>query len=200
MSQDIGDSRTHDRGSGSVKAAGSAGPPATVPVSLTVNGGGTQLVTNGGFEKSASPWLGTGHSHWAADPVVPYQLPPQTGFHSGRGYAYLGGANTAGGALYESLTIPATATRANLSFFLRTATAEATTSVQYDKLFVEITDTSARVLARVATFSNVDSSGYRLKGGYNLLAYKGQTILLQFRVLTDETRPTTFYIDDVSIN
>ncbi len=154
---------------------------------------GTELITNGGFETSVSPWVvsGTGASY-VANGSSP---------HGGTGYIYFGNINSAAGQYYEQVTIPSTAP-ANLSFWLNVTSAETTTTTQYDKLFVEVRNTAGTLLTTVATYSNLNkvaaTTTYSQKS-FSLAAYKGQTVRLQFRTTTDSSAITTFRVDDVSL-
>jgi hypothetical protein len=64
---------------------------------------------------------------------------------------------------------------------------------------VNVANTSGTVLSKLATYSNLNkSTGYVLKS-FNLLAYKGQTIRLQFRSIENSSRATSFFVDTVSL-
>ena len=63
---------------------------------------------------------------------------------------------------------------------------------------MEVLDTAGKVLATLATYSNLDrGAGYTRKGPFDLLTYRGQTIRLQFRATTNGSSATKFRIDDV---
>jgi hypothetical protein len=122
--------------------------------------------------------------------------------HSGTGCIHLGGANNSTGIAFQNLTIPASATTADLSFWLSVTSDETTTTTQNDLLYVEVLDTSGSLLATLATYSNLNKGpqgGYTQKGLFNLLPYSGQTIQLRFRSTTNISNITTFHIDDVSV-
>lgn len=154
-------------------------------------GGGTELVTNGGFEGSVSPWVlaGTG-SVWSSTAA---------NAHAGSGSLAMGGVNNGSGTAYETISIPSGATSANLTFWLSITTAETTTTTKYDFLYVEVRNTAGTLLATLATYSNLDHAGYAQKGSFNLLPYAGQTVRLQFRGTTDVSLISTFRVDDVSV-
>ena len=163
-----------------------------VPVTLTVNSaGGGQLIVNGGFEGSSSPWVLSGQAVWSTG-----------GFpHSGTGYFILGGVNNASGAGYQQITIP-TGSSPNLNFWLNVTSSETTTTTQFDRFFVEVRSTSGTLLATLATFSNLNKGTtgvYVLRGPYNLSAWAGQTVRIQFRGTTDFSLITSFRVDDVSV-
>lgn len=157
-------------------------------------GGGGELLVNGTFEGSVSPWVmsGTG-ALYVANGVAP---------QGGTGYIYFGAANSVTGQTYQQFTIPAAASTASLTFYLNVTSAETTTTTQYDKLFVEVRNSSGTLLATLATYSNLNkvaaSTTYSLKT-FSLLAYKGQTIRVQFRTTTDSAAITTFRVDTASV-
>lgn len=154
-------------------------------------GGGAELVSNGGFEGSASPWVLAANFLHIANGSYP---------HGGTGYVYNAASNNLSTSAYQQVTIPSTASGSG-SFWLNVTSNETTTTTQYDKLFVEVRSTSGTLLATLATYSNLNkgTAGVYSQKTLNLSAYKGQTIRLQFRVTTDSSLTTTFRIDDVSV-
>jgi Zn-dependent metalloprotease len=164
----------------------------TVPGGGGGGGTGTNLFSNGGFETSVSPTVlsGTGALYVANGNF------PKTG----TGYIYFGAANSVTGTAYQQIAIPSTATSANLTFWLNVSSDETTTTTQYDQMFVEVRNTSGTLLATLATYSNLNKAtagSYTQRGSFSLLAYKGQTVRVQFRVSTDSSALTTFRVDDV---
>jgi hypothetical protein len=176
-----------------VSATGATNTPVSVPVTLTVNStGGGQLIVNGGFEASSSPWVLSGQASWTGNGSFP---------HTGTGYIFLGNVNNASGAAYQQITIP-TGTSPSLNFWLNVVSSETTTTTQFDRIFVEVRNTSGTLLATLATFSNLNkgaAGAYVLRGPYNLSAWAGQTVRIQFRGTTDFSLITTFRVDDVSV-
>ncbi|MFN2502055.1 MAG: M4 family metallopeptidase [Pyrinomonadaceae bacterium] len=166
----------------------STGTPTPTPTPSTDN----ELLSNGGFEGSASPWAGSGTGYfYIANGNYP---------HSGTGYIYFGVNDSVTGQAYQSVTIPSTATGA-LTFWLNVTSSETTTTTQYDKLFVEVRNTSGTLLSTLATYSNLNktSAGSYSQKSLSLSVYKGQTVRLQFRTTTDSSVTTTFRVDDVSL-
>lgn len=153
-------------------------------------GGGTQLITNGGFETGTTPWTVSG------------QVTRSTGAYPRSGVAYmiLNGVNSSSGTLYQQVTIPSGASP-NLTFWLNITTSEAAGAAVFDRLFVEVRSTTGTLLATLATFSNQNSGTagvYIQRGPYNLSSFAGQTVRIQFRGTNDVTLPTSFRVDDVS--
>lgn len=174
-----------------ISAAGATNSPLNVPVTLTVNSGGTELLVNGGFESGTTPWVLSGAVRSTGGS-------PRTGV----GYLIAGGGNNNSHTAYQQITIPA-GSSPSLNFYLNVTSSETTTTTIYDRLFVEIRNSSGTLLATPATFSNLNkvtaTNAYTLRGTYNLSAYAGQTVRIQFRATTDSSLPTTFRIDDVSV-
>jgi hypothetical protein len=176
-----------------VSAAGATNTPVTVPITLTVNppggGCGAQLLTNGGFEGSSAPWVLSGAT-WSTGAYP----------HSGTGYSILGGVNNANHSEYQTITIPAGCSP-NLTFWLNVTSDETTTTVQYDKLFIEVRNTSGTLLGTLATFSNLNKQTagvYLQRGPYSLSSWAGQTVRVHFRGTTDISLISSFRVDDVS--
>jgi Zn-dependent metalloprotease len=154
-------------------------------------GGGTELIVNPGFESGTTPWIVSG------------QVTRSTGSfpHGGVAYMILGGVDSTTGTLYQTVTIPTGAAR-NLNFWLNITTGEAAGAAVFDRLFIEVRNTSGTLLATLATFSNQNSGTagvYVLRGPYNLGAFAGQTVRIQFRATEDVSLPTSFRVDDVSV-
>ena len=167
-----------------------AGQTHTVTQAGTSGGGCTNAIVNPGFETGTTPWTVSG------------QVTRSTGAypHSGVAYMIINGVNSSSGTLYQTVTIPSGCS--NLSFWLNITTSEAAGSAVYDRLFIEVRNTSGTLLGTLATFSNQNSGtagAYVLRGPYNLSSWAGQTVRIQFRGTNDVTLPTSFRIDDVSV-
>ncbi len=153
--------------------------------------GGGELLTNGAFESSASPWVGSGTGYfYTANGNYP---------HGGTGYIYFGVNNSVSGQAYQQVTIPSSAT-GTLTFWLNVTSSETGTTA-YDKLFVEVRNTSGTLLTTLATYSNANktTAGSYSQKSFNLAAYKGQTVRIQFRSTTDSSVTTSFRVDDASL-
>jgi len=150
----------------------------------------SELIVNGGFESGTTPWAGT--------TGVIGNYSGQTAYEGTR-FAWLGGnGTTATESLYQTVTIPSTATTANFSFALHIDTAESG-STAYDKLVVTVKNSSGTTLGTLATYSNVNAaSGYQVRT-FNLLPYKGQTVRLHFNMTEDSSLQTSFVVDKVSL-
>ncbi|MBC8029250.1 MAG: M36 family metallopeptidase [Pyrinomonadaceae bacterium] len=152
-------------------------------------GGGTELIVNPGFESGTTPWVISG-STVRSTGAYP---------HGGVAYMILGVNNSSTSTLYQTVTVPSGG--GNLNFWLNITTSEAPGTI-YDRLFIEIRSTSGTLLATLTTFSNTNSGTagvYVLRGPYNLASFAGQTVRVQFRATNDITLPTSFRVDDVSV-
>jgi len=190
-------SSTATTGPATVTITGTSGSLThTATLSLTVNASGgtaTELVTNGGFEGSISPWTvstGTDCSAGCTGESA----------HSGTGFVWLDGYGTATtDTATQTVTIPSTITTATLTFWLHVDTAETTTTTAYDKLTVQLLNSSGTVLTTLATYSNLNAgTGYTQKS-FDVSAYKGQTVKISFKGVEDSQKQTSFVIDDVSL-
>ncbi len=165
--------------------------PTPTPTPTPTPGSGSELLKNGGFETSVSPWVGSGTGYfYTANGNYP---------RGGTGYVYFGVNNRVSGQAYQQVTIPSTAT-GTFSFWLNVTSSESGTTA-YDKLFVEVRNTSGALLSTLATYSNANkgTAGAYSQKSFNLSAYKGQTVRLQFRSTTDSSVTTSFRVDDASL-
>ena len=153
-------------------------------------GGGSNLIVNPGFETGTSPWVISGSTTRSTGSFP----------HSGVAYMILGINNSSTSTLYQTVTIPSGG--ANLNFWLNITTSEAAGAAIFDRCFIEVRSTTGTLLATLATFSNQNSGTagvYVLRGPYNLGAFAGQTVRIQFRATNDITLPTSFRVDDVTV-
>lgn len=164
----------------------------TFTVTQAGTGGGcAQLITNQGFETGTTPW------------IISSQVTRSTGAypHGGVAYMIINGVNSSTGTLYQTVTIPS-GCAPNLSFWLNITTSEAAGAAVYDRLYIEVRNTSGTLLGTLATFTNQNSGTagvYVLRGPYNLSSWAGQTVRIQFRGTNDITLPTSFRVDDVAV-
>lgn len=167
------------------------GTPTPTPTITPTPTPGSELLINGGFEGSASPWVTSGTGFAYSTGTFP---------HGGTGYIILGINNSSTGQAYQTVSIPASASGA-FDFWLNVTSSETTTTVQYDKLFVEVRNTAGTLLSTVATYSNLNktTAGVYSQKSFSLAAFKGQTVRVQFRSTMDSSITTSFRVDDVSL-
>jgi aminopeptidase S len=177
-------------GSYTITVTGTGSAVHSASYTLTVNGTGGctsagQKLGNADFETATTPWTATTGVIGAntGDGA------PRTGTRD----AWLDGyGSTHTDTLSQSVTLPTGCSSYTLSFYLKISTAETTTTSQYDKLTVQVGTTTLQV------FSNLNASAYTLRS-YDLAAFAGQTITLNFTGAEDSSLKTSFVIDDTAL-
>jgi PKD repeat protein len=152
-----------------------------------------QLLGNPGFETgSAAPWT-------ASSGVISNNSkePP----HTGSWDAWLDGYGTTHtDTLSQSITLPTGCSSYNFSFWLHVDTAETSTTTAYDKLTVQVLNSSGTVLATLHAYSNLDHNTGYAQHSFALSPYAGQKITLKFTGTEDYELQTSFVIDDTAVN
>ncbi|MFI6717887.1 M4 family metallopeptidase [Kribbella sp. NPDC050470] len=168
----------------------------SVPAGAAVCGGGTEppptgsnLLLNPGFESGAVNWTGT------AGPITNNTGRPA---RTGSWKLWLGGNGTTSTEnISQSVAIPASATSATLSFWIRIDTSETTTSTVYDTARIQIVDGSTTTT--LATYSNLNKNTTYTQKSFNVTAYKGKTVSVKFLMNEDSSLQTSFVVDDTSL-
>ena len=177
----------------SVTTAGGTATSGGIFTVTGCGGGSQQLLLNPGFE------LGN-NGNWTVTAGV---IDNSTGrpARTGSWKAWLDGYGTTHtDSAYQTVSIPAGSTSATLSFYVRIDTAETTTTTQFDRLQVQVLNTSGTVLATLATYSNLNAnSTYTLKS-LSLNSWIGQTVRVRFLGTEDSSLQTSFVIDDTALN
>jgi len=175
-----------------ISAAGAANSPVYIPVTLMLSPPGTRdLIVNGSFEGFINSWSLVDRA------ITGFQEFPR----SGSGNLILCGTNNSGGGAYQQLTIPRFSNPI-LAFGINVTTTETTTTIPYDRLFVEIYNSSGTLIETVMTFSNLDGTAagnYTFVIGYHMDRFAGQSVFIGFRATNDSILPTIFRVDDVSV-
>jgi subtilisin family serine protease len=179
---------------------------ATVTANFVSGGSGSQLIVNGGFESATS--TGNSAPGWTVQPAVDHVLIQQGGAypHSGTAYAYLGAGNNSVDIIKQTITIPNNASAANFKFWVNIVTTEAIGGGAFDALYVDFYNTNGTWVRNLAAFSNEDApltsntnGVYVQVGPIDVSAQKGLTLQVVFEADMDVSLPTTFRIDDVSL-
>ena len=71
-------------------------------------------------------------------------------------------------------------------------------SIQYDKLFVEVRNAACTLLGTYSNLNKTTAGSYSQKT-FSLASWRGQTVRVQFRATTDVSLVTSFRVDDVSL-
>ncbi|NEA32087.1 M4 family metallopeptidase [Streptomyces sp. SID13031] len=150
---------------------------------------GSERLVNGGFESGAASWTGT------AGVVTNSATKPA---HGGSYKAWFGGKGvTSTQNLAQSVAVPAGATSAQLSLWIRIDTNETTTSTVYDKVAVQIVN--GATTTTLATYTNLNKNTTYTQKTFNVGAYAGKTISVKFLENEDSSLQTSFVVDDVSL-
>ena len=169
----------------------------TTTLSLTVTSGSgstTQLFANPDFEAGDVGWASQ-NCGTASDCFYVISQHTGLGNNGSNWYAMLGSVtdtsnvthNNMTSTLSQDVTIPASATAAALRFWYRISTSESG-STPYDTMALVVANpATGNVIATLATWSNADATGgaWVQSAAYDLLAYKGQTVRVEFRAETD---------------
>jgi hypothetical protein len=172
-----------------------AGGTAVSAGSFTVTGcggGSGQLLLNPGFESGAVNWTQTAG-------VIDSSTgrPARTGSWK----AWLCGYGTThADNVYQSVTIPSTATTATLSFYVRIDTAETTTSIAYDTVQVQVSTNGGSTYTTLATYSNLNANSTYVLKSFDLSAYRGLTVRVRLNATEDSSLQTSFVVDDTALN
>jgi hypothetical protein len=167
----------------------------------------SEYIVDGGFEQATSSGLNapgwTGSSNLPGVSLVAVGNPSYA--HSGANFAILGGAPNSDQTLRQTVTLPANLTSATLSFYVGIVTQEILHE-DHDDFHLEIWDLPGNVLATPVSLDNTNSSlSNNTAGDYyhvpsvNLSPYSGQTIQIVFHATNNGSDPTSFFIDDASL-
>ncbi|MCX4469717.1 M4 family metallopeptidase [Micromonospora sp. NBC_01655] len=186
-------------GNYTVTVTGTGSVPHSATYSLTVNGtgggctGAGQKLGNAGFE--------SGNTVWTASSGVIAQHGTSQPARTGTWSSWMNGyGSTHTDTLAQSVSLPAGCTSYNFSFWLHIDSAETTSGTAYDKLTVQVLNSSGTVLATLATYSNLNkATGYSQKS-FSLASYAGQTVTLKFTGTEDVSLQTSFVVDDTAVN
>ena len=176
-----------------------SGKTSSKSASVTVSsggGGGSQLIVNPGFETgSATPWsMSSGvlcsNSSCSGETA-----------HGGTWFAWMDGYGSSHtDTVSQAVAIPSGKSSATLTFYLHVDTAETTTTTAYDKLTVQVLNSSGTVLKTLATYSNLNKASGYTQRSFDLSAYIGQTVTIKFTGTEDSSLQTSFVLDDVNLN
>jgi hypothetical protein len=158
---------------------------------LTVTAQSTQLIQNPGFETGTlANWSGGGV-------YLPFTTTVQK--HSGVYSVQLGASSgsepNGDSSLYQTITIPSTATKATLTFWYWPST---TDTITYDWQEAQVQNSSGATLAQIMRVASNTQIWTQVT--YDLTTYKGQTIRVYFNDHQDGYGDLTYmYLDDVSV-
>ncbi|MFI5222412.1 MAG: BACON domain-containing protein [Bacteroidia bacterium] len=169
----------------------------------------TNLITNGTFETTPtfSGWSSlTGTDIWGGTTSGGCTA------HGGSKYMWMGdqtqqtGINNATQDLYQTVTIPSSATSCIMDFYASINTEESGTS-PYDYCCLRLRSTSGTLLTTLGYISNANGD-FGIPGCQNWIhfinviipsTYFGSTVRVSFEFSTDGSSPTIFRLDDISM-
>lgn len=173
------------------KATDTTGQYTNASMTFTIANG--QLIRNGSFEKG----YGVGWSNTTGMQIG--AILNETPYDGSKMAKFCGTGSQMSVALYQTVTIPANASSAALSYALHIASKETTASSVRDTLAVQIRNSSGAILKTLTTHSNLNAAtGYQLHS-HDLTAYKGQTIQVYFLGAEDSALATGFILDKVTL-
>ncbi|UVS78825.1 S8 family peptidase [Actinokineospora sp. UTMC 2448] len=143
-----------------------------------------QKLVNPGFESGTTGWSNATWTIYSWTGTGAPRSGTRSSWISGYGY-------TETETLQQTVTIPAGCTESTLSLYLKIVSSESGSTV-YDTFTVKIGSTT------LATYSNVDESGYTLRS-FDVGAYAGQTVTISFTGSEDWSLQTSFVLDDLAL-
>ena len=156
---------------------------------VNVGGGCSNLIINSGFETDTTGWTLGDATRVAAPAAGHGSFSLEIGDGGGSGFTA------------TDLTIPAGTSRAELKYFWRQTTNEGVSGFGWDQFFTEIRTTAGVALAIPDQRNDGWLAGTWLGvENIDLTPYIGQTIRLRFVGDNGISRPTRFWIDDVTVD
>jgi subtilisin family serine protease len=154
----------------------------------------SNILLNPGFENGPVSWAESTANEY---PVITSYLEP---IASNSWYAWLCGYNNCKDNLYQDVTLPANAQSTYVQFKYWITTDEKYGTTEYDSMAVKIYSPPNATTYTYWKLSNLNATtGWVLSPKYDVSAFKGQSIRLQFSAATDSSFPTNFYLDDVTL-
>lgn len=177
-----------------IKGTSTDNRSATATLTIQGSGGETpvsNLILNGGFEGGSASWTGsTGAiNNWTNQPAF-----------EGLKCCWLGGnGKRVNESIAQSVIIPSSSSSAIFSFALHIDSAETSKVTAYDKCSLEIRNSTGSLLKTLATYSNLDKATSYKRLSFDLSAYKGQNIKIQFSSTEDASYQTSFVLDGIKL-
>jgi kumamolisin len=148
------------------------------------------VLTNGNFENY--------YDHWQEQTITDADIITNDLPRNGTYSALFGVLHNSDDNLWQTVTIPANATRADLSYWWQVVT-EDETGIDHDFFYAQIRNESGSILATLDTMTNRTERDVWRNTTKSLLQFKGQTVRVHFRGTTDATLLTGFAVDDITL-
>jgi len=163
--------------------------------SVTGCGGGSQqLLLNPGFESGAVNWTATAG-------VIDNSSSPAARTGSWKSWL-CGYGTTHTDYVYQTVSIPSSATTATLSYYLRITSSETTTSIAYDTMRVQVSTDGGASWTTLTTYSNLNKGTFAsyAQRSHDVSAYRGLSVRVRFYATEDSSLQTSFLVDDTALN
>ncbi len=171
-----------------------AGQTFTVAQSGSV-GNLANVMLNSGFEDGPIAWTDSAANGL---PLITTYLNPTNVTNSW--YAWLCGYNNCLDTLYQDITVPADAQNAFVQFKYWIKSDESSGTSVYDSMVLRAFSPGNTSAGKSWTLSNVNATADWVQSPqYDVSAYRGQTIRIQFSASTDASLATDFLLDDVHL-
>ena len=118
---------------------------------------------------------------------------------SGKNHVAIGGPARTFHLTSETVTIPSTVRKAELSVYLWIVT-KRPKLVANDVLTVEIRNAAGRLLETLGTYSNLDANSTYTLRRFDVTRYRGASIRVSFTGIQSQGPPTYFVLDDAGLN
>jgi uncharacterized repeat protein (TIGR01451 family) len=178
-----------------------AGAPHSLPFvanlerSLTAPSACSERMVNGGFENGP----GAGAAPWVISTLSPDDMIADYYPHSGTYHAWLLGYDDGVDTLYQTVSLPTLISSATLTYWWYMSTEDYPFEA-YDVMTVTVRNSSGTLLQTLQVLSNQSAAEVWTQSTFNLAAFAGQTIRIQFHATSDSSYSTSFFVDDVSLN
>src|SRR6202035_2907307 len=185
-------SSTATTGTSNVTVTGTSGSLVqTTTIALTVGAPSTQLIQNGGFETGTLANWTTGGVY---SPFVE-TVQKHSGTYSAQLSSSCGTEPNGDSSIYQTISIPSTATKATLTFYYWPST---TDTITYDWQEAQVQNTSGTMLAQIMKVCSNAMAWTPVT--YDLTSYKGQSIRIYFNDHGDGYGDLTYmYLDDITV-
>jgi hypothetical protein len=149
------------------------------------------LLDNGGFESGATAWT------QSVAGVVRSTSASGMRVRTGSWGAELGGGDRAKEDLSQRVSVPSTG--GTITYSWQLVSSEASSKAR-DWMHVRVLSTSGKLLATLRSRSNTAARGAWYADTLSLSPWAGRDVLLSFSATTDSSLPSSFYVDDVSVD
>jgi hypothetical protein len=148
----------------------------------------TNQVYNGDFEMELEGWESAGAVNVVSEPV-----------HGGNRSLQLGGqTSTTASAVQESIRLPANLRDGHVTYWWRMETSEPAGSPD-DRLIVELVENGI-ILRTIQVADSSNEAGTWHRYSADLTAYGNRRVDLRFTVTNNGDAPTTFFLDEVTLD